>query len=124
MDEEKKATPSEVSDELRLLGKRLREAFDAARESRQAQEFREELNRGLGELREEIDEVSKSEEVQRFQESARAAVQDVGKGDVGQQIRRGLLTALKEINVRLERVVQEAETGTPAEDTPPEEPSA
>lgn len=124
MDEEQKATPSEIGDELRLLGKRLREAFDAARESRQTQEFREELDRGLNELREEIDEVSKSEEVQRFQESARAAVEDVSKGDVGQQIRRGLLTALKELNTRIERVVQEAETGEPAEDTPPEEPAA
>ncbi len=124
MTEEKKAVRSEISEELRTLGQRLREAFVVARESQQAHEFRQELNRGLGELREEIEEVLESEEVQRIQESARAAVEDVGTGDVGQEIRRGVLAALKELNLRIERVVQEAEQAEPAEEAPPEEPLA
>lgn len=124
MDEQQKTAQTEISEELRTLGQRLREAFVAARESKQAQEFRQELNRGLSELRSEIEEALESEEMQRLQESARTAVEDVSKGDAGQQIRRGVLTGLRELNSRIEKVIQEAETPEPAEETPPEEPSA
>lgn len=121
MTEEQKTPKSEVSEELRLLGQRLREAFVAVRESEQTQEFRQELSRGLKELRLEIEEVVESEEVQRLQQSARAAVEDVSKGDVGQQIRRGVLSALKELNTRIESVIEEAEQGEPAEEIAPKE---
>ena len=109
MQEEHKSSKTEISEELRTLGQRLREAFVAARESQQAQEFRQELSRGLSELRAEIEDLLESVEVQRLEETVRGAVQDVGKGDVGQQVRKGVLTALKELNIRIDRVIQEAE---------------
>lgn len=125
MAEERKPTgeKTELSEELRTLGKRLREAFDAARESPQAQEFQQELRRGADELREELGELRQSEDVQRLQENARAAVQDVTKGDVGQQVRKSVLAALREVNTRLESFIQETEEAT-EEDTPSQGPSA
>lgn len=121
MAEEQKTPKTEISEELRVFGQRLREAAVTARESQQAQEFRQELERGLAELREEIEEVLESEEVQRIETSVREAVREAGKGDVGQQIRKGILTALKELNARIERVIEEAEADRPAEETPSEE---
>lgn len=123
MAQDPKAAKTEISEELRTLGQRLREAFVAARDSQQAQEFRQELNRGLSELRDEIEDLLESDEVQRLEGSVRGAVRDVSKGDVGQQIRKGVLTALKELNIRINSVIQEAEQAKSAEETPPEEPS-
>ncbi|MFQ5341988.1 MAG: hypothetical protein ACE5F6_10630 [Anaerolineae bacterium] len=121
MEEEHKSSKTEISEELRTLGQRLREAAVAARESHQAQEFRQELSRGLGELRAEIEDLLESDEVQRLGESVRGAVQDVGKGDVGQQVRKGVLNALKELNTGIGRVIQEAEESKSEEsETPPE----
>lgn len=121
MEEERKSPKTEISEELRTLGQRLREAFVAARESQQAHEFRQELSRGLGELRAEIEDLLESEQVQRLEETVRVAAQDVGKGDAGQQVRRGVLTALKELNTRIDRVIQEAEESRSEEaETPPE----
>lgn len=111
MAEEQKAEKTEISEELRTLGQRLREAVTAARGSEQARELREELRRGLSDLRGEIDELLESEEAQRLEESVRK----VG-ADVGQMIRRGVLAALKELNTRIERVIQEAEKEQPAEE--------
>lgn len=116
MDEQQKPAQTEISEELRTLGQRLREAAKTAQESPQAQDFRRELERGLSELREEIDELRSSEEAQRLEESVR----DVG-GDVTQTVRKGVLAALRELNTRIARVVEEAEEGAPAEGTPPEE---
>jgi triphosphoribosyl-dephospho-CoA synthetase len=124
MTEEQKAPQSEISDELRGLGQRLREAVVTAQESQQAQEFRQELKRGITELRQEIEELLESEEVQRLGESVREAVQEVSQGDVGQQIRKGILAALKELNARIGQVIQEAEKAGPAEGTPPKESSS
>lgn len=118
MEEEQKVEKTEISEELRTLGQRLREAAVTARESEQAQEFRQELRRGLAELREEIEEILESKEAKRLEESVR----EVG-GDVGQMVRKGVLAALKELNTRIERVIQEAEEAGPAEETPPEESS-
>lgn len=122
MSEEEKAPRTEITEELRVLGQRLREAFVTARESQTAQEFRQELQRGLTEFRAEVAEVAESEDVQRLGKSVREAVQQVGKSDVGQQVRKGVLSALKELNTQIERVIEEAEK-TKAEETPPEEPS-
>jgi hypothetical protein len=113
---------SEVSEELRTLGQRLREAFTTIRDGQQAQEFQQELKRGLGDLRHEIQEIIESEEVQRLGESMREAIEDVSQGDIGQQVRRGVLAALKELNMRIESVIVEAEK--PTESTQPEQPSS
>ena len=123
MDEKRDATQTELSEELRMLGQRLREALITIREGQQAQEFRQELRRGLLELREEIEELLESEEVQRLGETVREAVRDVSEGDVGQQIRKGIVKALKEVNTHIERVIEEAEEAEPAEDTSSEGPS-
>ncbi|MFQ5594344.1 MAG: hypothetical protein ACE5HA_09365 [Anaerolineae bacterium] len=120
MEEEHKSSKTEISEELRTFGQRLREAFVTARDSHQAQEFRQELSRGLGELRAEIEDLLESEEVQRLGDSVRGAVQDVGDRDVGQHVRKGVLTALKELNTRIDRVIQEAEDAQSEEETPPE----
>jgi phage host-nuclease inhibitor protein Gam len=123
MEEDRKSSRTEISEELRTLGQRLREAFVAVREGQQSQEFRQELSRGLGELRAEIEGLLESEEVQRLGETVRGAVQEVGKGDVGQKVRSGVLVGLKELNAQIERVIQEAEEAASSEKTPPEEPS-
>lgn len=123
MDEKQREGQSELSEELRMLGQRLREAVAAIREGQQAQEFSQELRRGLIELRAEIDEVLESNEVQRLGESVREAVHEIGQGDVGQQIRKGVLAALKEINAHIERIIQEAEEAQAEEESPSEESS-
>lgn len=120
MSEERKPARTEMSEELRTLGKRLREAFVAVRDSQQAQEFREELSRGLGDLRAEIEELIERDEVQRIEESVRGAVRSAGKGDVGQQLRKGVLTALKELNARIDQLIQEAEKQEQEEEAPGE----
>jgi hypothetical protein len=121
MDEERQETASDIRDELQRLGLNLRDAFESLRKSEQTEQFRQELNRGLQDLRSELEELLDSEEVQRFQESAREAVRDVDKTDWGRKVRAGLLTALKELNTQINRVIEEAEQAEP-HDAPPDEP--
>jgi CHASE3 domain sensor protein len=120
MDEDRQAHRSDIGDELRELGHNLREAFESLRQSPQTQEFRQELNRGLEDLRGELEELLESDDVQRFRESAREAVRDVDKGDWGQQVRAGFVTALKELNTQINRVIAEADQANSGDETPDE----
>ena len=123
MDEDRKQARTEISKELRTLGQRLREAFAAARDSQQAQEFQQELSRCLSDLRAEIGDLLETDEVQRIEETVRGAVLDRGAGDVGQQIRKGVLAALKEFNTRIDSIIKEAEKAEVAAGTSSEEAS-
>lgn len=121
MEDEQKSPCSEINQELHTLGQRMREVVDTAHESKHAQEFSHELQRGIADLRNEIEDIIDSTEVQRLGESVREAVTDVGQGDIGQQVRSGVLTALKELNKRIGNVVQSMETPAPASDSPPDD---
>lgn len=120
MDEDRQATRSDIRDELRELGHNLREAFESLRRSPQTQQFRQDLNRGLEDLRAELEELLDSEDWQRFRESTHEAVHDVDTSDWSQQVRAGFLSALKELNTQINRVIEQAEEAKPDDETPDE----
>lgn len=130
MDEQK---PEELSlaQELRELGRQIKEAVRVAREHPQTKEFERQVTQAVNELSADIDRAVRSaqrdEKVQRAGTQVKQAAESFTASSAGQDIERGLAKGMRALNEQIRRAVAEAEKQSrpadlgekPADQTPP-----
>ena len=108
MTEETKGAEGEIADELKRLGKRLHSTAKAAWESEERHQLEAEIVSGLNALASEIErtlrECRVSPEGEVLEAKAREVKEKAQGGELGMEVRRGFLRALRQINAELERV--------------------
>ena len=98
---------SDLSAELRELGKNLKHAAKAAWESDESRRLQQELKDGLAALeaglRETASEISSDETKQRLRAEANEFREKVRTGEVETQLRANLLAALRAVNAEIKK---------------------
>ncbi len=101
---------SDLSSEFERLGRNLKEAARTAWESEESQKLQSELRRGLAALEAGLTgaahEVKTGEAGQKFKAEVEDLGQRVKSGQVEQQLRKDLLSALRTINGQLQKFTQ------------------
>ncbi len=129
MDEQK---PDELSlaQELRELGRQIKEAVRVAREHPQTKEFERQVTQAVNELSADIDRALRSaqrdEKVQKAGVQVKQAAESLKVSGAGQDIERGLAKGMRALNEQIHRAILEAEKQSrapdqgvkPAEQTP------
>ncbi len=96
---------SDLSAELRELGKNLKQAARTAWESEESRRFQQELKDGLAALeaglRETASEMSSAETKQRLRAEAHELREKVRSGEAETQLRANLLAALRAVNAEI-----------------------
>lgn len=99
----------DLGEELKRLGKQLSEAAKAVWESEASRNLQKQISEGLTELAQQLDTVAKkivaSEEARKLREQAGRVVESAKQADIGDEVRRGLLTGLQELNAQLEKLI-------------------
>lgn len=99
---------SSITEEFRILGKNLVDAVHSAWDSPERKRLQGEIERGLSEFQnsvsEEIEHWSESPTAQRMKSDVKEAADRVRSSEVEKSIRQELITALKSINIELEKV--------------------
>lgn len=130
MDEQK---PDEFSlaQELRELGRQIKEAIRVAREHPQTKEFERQVAQAINELSADIDRALRSaqhdEKVQKAGTQVKQAAESVKTSGAGQDIERGLAKGMRALNEQIRRAIAEADKQSrpadmgekPADQTPP-----
>ncbi len=108
MTEETKRSEGEIADELKRLGKQLHSTAKAAWESEERHQLEAEIVSGLNALASETErtlrECRVSPESEILEARAREVKEKAQSGELGTDVRRGFLRALRQINAELERV--------------------
>lgn len=116
MTEETKEAEGEIADELKRFGKQLHSTTKAAWESEERRQLEAEIVSGLSALASEIErtlrECRVSPEGEVLEARAREVKEKAQSGELGTEVGRGFLRALRQINAELERVQS---SWTPAE---------
>ncbi len=103
---------SELSAELRELGRNLKDAAKAAWESEESRRLQQELKTGFAALevglREAVDEFSSSEAGQRVRSEVHGFGERVRSGQVENQLRSDLVSALRLVNAELKKATRPA----------------
>ena len=108
MTEQTKGAEGEIADELKRLGKHLHSTAKAAWESEERRQLEAEIVSGLNALASEIERTLSECRVSPEGEVLEARAREVGEtaqsGELGTEVRRGFLRALRQINAELERL--------------------
>ncbi len=119
MDEQK---PEELSlaQELRELGRQIKEAVRVAREHPQTKEFERQVAQAVNQLSVDIDRAIRSaqrdEKVQKAGTQVKQAAQTFTASGAGQDIERGLAKGTRALNEQIRRAIAEAEKPARAPD--------
>ncbi len=109
---------SEIAEELRLLGKNLKEVMRAAWESDERKKFQQEIQAGLKDLGITINEVAndfnQSPAAQRVREEAADLRQRMRNGEVEARIRSEVINALRTVNSELEKAAHRKPSEAPS----------
>ncbi len=110
----------DIAAEFAELGRKLRNAIHTAWQSEERYRLENDIREGLNRFAKEVDEaahtVRESELGQRMEASADKVRKDVESGKVGEEVRKGLLTALRSVSQALDKM---SESFTPAEGEEP-----
>jgi len=104
-------TEPAVTEELRLMGKRLAAALIAATQTSEAEALKGDLRQGMSDLRVEIDQALSRPQVQSLRGKAQAPVVT--------QIRHELANALRVLNRAIDRAAESLTPQTPPETEEP-----
>ncbi len=111
----------DLAAEFAALGKKLGEAISAAWQSEERHKLQADLKDGLERFSAEVDKAVKdlrqSEVGQKVQTGVQDVAEDVKSGKVGEEVRKGMVTALRSLSEALDRM---ANTFTPHEEGPKE----
>jgi len=104
--EETKEAGGEIADELKRFGKQLHSTAKAAWESEERHQLEAEIVSGLNALASEIErtlrECRVSPEGEVLEVRAREVKEKAQRGELGTEVRRGFLRALRQINAELD----------------------
>jgi len=107
-EKDRTAEEGTVVEELGELGRQLGAALKAAWESEQRRELQQEISEGLKALGDELEEAVKtareSEAIRELQADIKQAVETTWQSEAIQDIRRGLLKGLRQINQELSKL--------------------
>lgn len=113
---------SEIADELRNLGDQLKEIFRSAWESDERKKLSNEIDSGLKNLSDSLkqasDEFSQSPSGQNLKSDLQDFQNRLKTGEVENQLRNELLTALRTINEQLKKVSADIEKKPPTNNQP------
>ncbi len=129
--DEQKPEESSLVQELRELGRQIKEAVRVAREHPQTKEFQRQVNQAVNQMSVDIDRAfhsaQRDEHVQKAGAQAKQAAQSFRESGTGQDIERGLAKGMRALNEQIRRAIVEAEkqprapgTEDKPADTPPE----
>ncbi len=108
MTEETKEAEGEIADELKRLGKQLHSTAKTAWESEERRQLEAEIVSGLNAVASEIErtlrECRVSPEGEILKAKAREVKEKTQSEQLGTEVRRGFLQALRQINAELERL--------------------
>lgn len=108
MTEETKGAEGEIADEMKRLGKQLHSTAKTAWESEERRQLEAEIVSGFNALASEIERTLRecriSPESEILETKAREAKEKAQSGELGTEVRRGFLRALRQINAELERL--------------------
>ncbi len=128
MDEHKPEEPS-LAQELRELGRQLKEAIRVAREHPQTKEFERQVSQAVNDLSADIDRAvhsaQRDDHVQKVGGQVKQAAQSFKESGAGQDIERGLAKGMRALNEQIRRAITEAEKqprATAVEEKPAEPP--
>jgi vancomycin resistance protein YoaR len=111
----------DLAAEFAELGKKIRDAVSAAWESEERQKLQSDLTDGLDRLSKELSQatqnVRESDVGQKVEKSVKQVRQDVESGKVTDDIRKGMISALRGLGAALDKM---AESFTPVEEPPKE----
>jgi Xaa-Pro aminopeptidase len=107
----------DLAQELRELGRQLKEAIRVAREHPQTKEFERQVSQAVGELSAHIDRAVKTakedEHIRKAAETTEAevrrAAQTLKESGAKEDIARGLAKGLQALNEQIRRAIAEAE---------------
>lgn len=122
-------TPEEIqlAQELRELGRQLKEAVRVAREHPQTREFERQVSQAVNDLGSEIDRAIKTaredERVKNAQAQLRQTAQTFKEGKAQQQVEHGLAQGVRALNEQLRHAIQKAEATPPAPEPEKKEPT-
>ncbi len=106
MTEETEGAEGEIADELKRFGKVLHSTAKAAWESEERRELEAEIVSGLNALASEIERALREcrvrPEGEVLEVRAREVKEKAQSGELGTEVRRGFLQALRQINTELE----------------------
>lgn len=126
--EQPQSSASTFSDELNRLGKNLNQLIKNALESPQLQDVRKEVTTGaqgvIAEINDAINKARESDVTKNFTQKATRTAQEIKTKPVKENVKSGLVNALKSINreitelvAHLEESQQPAPPQTPDEDS-------
>lgn len=119
--ERPKSEAPDLASEFAELGKKIRDAVSTAWESEERHKLQSDLTDGLDRLSKEISQaaqnVRESDVGQKVEEGVKQVRKDVESGKVTDEIRKGMISALRGLGAALDKM---AESFTPAEETPEE----
>lgn len=114
MDEERK-TEVDLAQELRELGRQLKEAVRVAREHPQTKEFERQVSQAVTELGTQIDRALQSARDEEHLKRAGAQVKQTAdalkESGFKEDLQRGLAKGVRVLNQQIARAVTEAEKG-------------
>ena len=117
MTEEKKPE-SKLLDELNALGQQLSAAVKDMWENEDSRKLRQEIGDGFLELGQQVDAAisttQESEAAKQFSGQVREAVDRARESDLADELERGLVTGLKELNKGLSSFLSSIESKPPA----------
>ncbi len=118
---ENEKSQDDLAAEFAALGKKFGEAISTAWQSEERHKLQADLKEGLERFSAEVDKAVKdlrqSEVGQKVQSGVQQAADDVKSGKVSEEVRKGMVTALRALSEALDRM---AGSFTPHEETPKE----
>ena len=125
MTEEKKSA-SRLLEELNALGQQLSTAVKEIWESEDSRQLRQELGDGFMELGQQVDAAistaQESESARQISGQVKEAVDRARESELVEELERGLVTGLHELNKGLSNFLSSIESKAPAAKTPEAEP--
>jgi gas vesicle protein len=112
---------SDIGAEFRRLGEKLRQAFEAARDSAELKRLREELEEGVemmaASIKRSADDFVESDTSQQIREEVKELGEKLRRGEVQSRIRQELLDVLRRVNADLDETIARWEASA---EKPPE----
>ncbi len=117
--ERPQADQVDVAAEFAEVGRKLRDAINAAWHSEERHRLEKDIREGLSRLTDELNDAAKnvrsSEAGKKVETGAKQVVEDLESGKVSEELRKGLVTALKSLSEALDRM---ANSFTPHDEAP------
>ncbi len=116
--------PDDLSGEFRALAQNLKTALSTAWESEERKQLQSDIQSGLNELGQALDEAATefraSETGQKLETDLNDLGEKVRSGEVEDNLRQGLLSALQAINVHIQKATDSWSLSETPEDAPQE----